>query len=102
MLVLFTLCQRKTVTAEELAPIVQKGQAEAESVLQRLSQDVPGITEPTRESQRSKVKKYRLRGDTIKALGAAVRYHRRTTDQVDRKVIAHLNEYGKPPGLFAC
>lgn len=95
MLVLLTLCQRKTITAAELAPIVQKGQAEAESVLQRLSQDVPGITEPTRESQRSKVKKYRLRGDTLKALGTAVRYHRRTTDQVDRKVIAHLNEYEK-------
>lgn len=95
MLVLFTLCQRKTITSDELAPIVQKGRPEAEAVLERLSQDVPGITEPTRESQRSKTKKYRLRGDTLKALGTAVRYHRRTTDQVDRKVVAHLNEYGK-------
>ncbi len=95
MLVLFTLCQRKTITADELAPVVQKGKAEAAAILERLSQDVPGITEPTRESQRSKTKKYRLRGDTLKALGTAVRYHRRTTDQVDRKVIAHLHEYGK-------
>lgn len=95
MLVLFTLCQRRTVTADDMSTILQKGSAETDLVLRRLAQDAPGILEPTRESQRAKKKQYRLRGDALKALGAAVRYHRRTTDQVDRKVIAHINEYAK-------
>ena len=95
MLVLFTLCQRRSVTASAMTGILQKGEGEADLVLRRLAQDVPGILEPTRESQRSKMKQYRLRSDTLRALGAAVRYHRRTTGEVDRKVIAHINEYGK-------
>lgn len=95
MLTLFTLCQRRTITAEEMSTVLQKGEAETELVLRRLSQDPPAILEATRESQRSRKKHYRLRGDTLKALGAAVRYHRRTTDDIDRKVIAHINEYGK-------
>jgi ATP-dependent DNA helicase RecG len=95
MLTLFTLCQRRTTTAEEMSGVLQKGMAEVELVLRRLSQDSPGILEATRESQRARKKHYRLRGDTLKALGAAVHYHRRTTDDIDRKVIPHINEYGK-------
>lgn len=95
MLVLFTLCQRKTVNAEDMASILQKGEAETEIILRRLAQETPGILELTRETQRSRKKSYRLRGDSLKALGTAVRYHRRSTDQIDRKVIAHINEYDK-------
>ncbi|CAN5353005.1 ATP-binding protein [soil metagenome] len=95
MLVLYALCQRRTVSAGDLAALLQKGEAETELVLRRLSQEPPGIIERTRESQRSSRKTYRLRGDTLKSLGAAVRYHRRTIDEVDRKVISHIIEYGK-------
>lgn len=95
MLVLFTLCQRRTITAAEISKILQKGSAETELVLRRLSADSPGILEPTRESARTRNPKYRLRADVLKALGAAVRYHRRTTDAVDRNVITHMEEYGK-------
>jgi ATP-dependent DNA helicase RecG len=38
---------------------------------------------------------YRLCGDVLKALGPAVPYQRRTVDEIDRKVIAHVVEYGK-------
>ncbi len=60
MLVLFTLCRSKTVTALEMAVVLQKGEAETELVLRRLSQDMPGILELTRESQRSRLTRYRL------------------------------------------
>lgn len=93
MLVLFTLCQRRVVTAEEMAPVLQKGTPETELVLRRLAQDSPGILELTRASQRARRREYRLRGEALKALGAAVRYHRRTVDEIDRKVIAHVREY---------
>ncbi|WP_125132974.1 ATP-binding protein [Microbacterium sp. 10M-3C3] len=95
MLVLYSLCQRRTVTSADMAPVLQKGQAETELILRRMAQDVPGILELTRESQRSRVKQYRLRSDALRALGTAVRYQRRTTDEIDRKVVAHINEYGK-------
>ena len=38
---------------------------------------------------------YRLRGHVLRELGAAVPYQRRTVDEMDRKVIAHVREYGK-------
>jgi ATP-dependent DNA helicase RecG len=53
------------------------------------------MLEPTRESVRLRKRQYRLRADALKALGAAVKYHRRTVDEIDRKVISHLHEYGK-------
>jgi ATP-dependent DNA helicase RecG len=95
MLVLFTLSQQKIVSAEQIAPILQKGEPEAENVLRRLAQDRIGMIEATRETGQLRKRRYRLRGETLKALGTAVRYHRRTVDEIDRKVISHLHEYGR-------
>jgi ATP-dependent DNA helicase RecG len=95
MLVLFTLCQQRTITAAQIAPVLQKGEAESESILKRLSQEHSGMTEATRETGSRRKGEYRLRASALKALGTAVRYHRRTVDEIDRKVISHLHEYGK-------
>jgi ATP-dependent DNA helicase RecG len=95
MLVLFTLCQRRSVAAADLSPVLQKAEEETELILRRLAQDEPGIIEPTRQSARHRRRQYRLRSESLKALGAAVSYHRRSLDEIDRKVIAHLNEYGR-------
>ncbi len=94
MLVLFELCQHRTVSADSIAPVLQKAIPETEMILRRLAQDHPGMLEPTRASRRSTSPHYRLRADTLKALGTAVRYQRRTVDEIDRKVLAHLREYG--------
>lgn len=95
MLILFTLCQRRSISAEDIAPVLQKGEAEAESILRRLAQEGAGMIEATRETGALRKRKYRLRAEALKALGAAVKYHRRTVDEIDRKVLAHLQEYGK-------
>jgi ATP-dependent DNA helicase RecG len=95
MLVLFTLCQQRTITATQIAPVLQKGESESESILKRLSQERSGMIEATRETGSRRKGEYRLRADALKALGTAVRYHRRTVDEIDRKVISHLHEYGK-------
>ncbi|HEX5146956.1 MAG TPA: ATP-binding protein [Conexibacter sp.] len=94
MLVLFELCRERTVAADSVAPILQKAVPETEMILRRLAQDQPGMLEPTRASRRLHAPQYRLRADTLKALGTAVRYQRRTVDETDRKVLAHLREYG--------
>jgi ATP-dependent DNA helicase RecG len=69
--------------------------SESEAVLRRLADDERAILEPTRESARLKRSEYRLRASALGALGSAVRYHRRTVDDIDRKVIAHVQEYGR-------
>jgi ATP-dependent DNA helicase RecG len=94
MLVLFELCQHRTVSADSVAPVLQKAVRETEMILRRLAQEHPGMLEPTRASRRLTSPQYRLRADTLKALGTAVRYQRRTVDETDRKVLAHLREYG--------
>jgi ATP-dependent DNA helicase RecG len=95
LLVLVFLCGTKTVTASTVASILQKGEDEAEAVLRRLAGPRVAMLEPTRESARRSRPTYRLRGAILQELGSAIRYHRRTTDDIDRKVMEHLREYGR-------
>ena len=95
LIALSTLCHRKTVDAPALAPLVQKPEASAQAALERLAQDSVGMLEPTRGTIRSRHPRYRLREDALRALGTAVRYNRRSPDEVDRKVVAHIAEYGR-------
>ena len=95
MVILLTLLTKKTVGAEELMPLLQKPAIEeSQSVLARLSSDGIRLLEPTRETVRRAYPKYRLREDALTALGSAVTYRRRTTDQLDRKIIELVNETG--------
>ena len=95
MLVLFRLCTVKTVAAPQISALLQKSVPEVEQVLRRLATDGVSILEPTRQTTRRSNPSYRLRGEVLKELGAAVPYQRRTVDEIDRKVIAHVREYGK-------
>ncbi len=95
LLVIFTLLSARTVTEAELASIIQKHESEAGSVLARLAADDPGILEPTLESRTRRKPTYRLRGPVLSALGSAVSYHRKSIEEVDRKVIAHVKDYGR-------
>lgn len=95
MTILLTLLTQRTVTADGLVPLLQKsGTSEAQSVLERLSSERVPLLEPTRETSRKTLPRYRLREGPLAALGAAVTYRRRTTDQLDRKVIELLRETG--------
>jgi ATP-dependent DNA helicase RecG len=95
MLILFRLCSSRTITAMDMAPLLQKTVDEAEASLRRMASDAPPILEATRQTLRRAHPTYRLRGEVLKALGSAVSYQRRTMDEIDRKVIAHVREYGK-------
>lgn len=95
LLVLVSLCSTKTVTASGLAHVLQKGEEEVEAVLRRLAGSSVALLEPTRESARRTRPTYRLRGATLQELGPAIQYHRRTTDEIDRKVIEHVREYNR-------
>lgn len=95
LLVLHELCQRRTIDAAALAPIVQRQAADAQAVLARMAASPFDLLEPTRQSANRTQPDYRLRSTALSQLGSAVRYHRRTGDDIDRKVIAHVAEYGR-------
>lgn len=95
LLILFRLCRSKAVTALDMAPMLQKSVDETEASLRRLTNDELAILEATRQTARNANPAYRLRGEVLKRLGSAVDYHRRTTDELDRKIITHVREYGK-------
>ena len=94
LMIVLRMCTKATTDADELAPLLQKTVDEAEIVLRRLTTDDVGMLEATRESVRWRRPNYRLRGEALKVLGPAVSYRRRTTDEIDRKVITHVREYG--------
>jgi ATP-dependent DNA helicase RecG len=95
MLVLVRLCTNRTVTAADVAPILQKTDDEAEAILRRLTGARVEMLEPTRESARLLRATYRLQSQVLQELGTSVRYQRRTTDEIDRKIIEHVREYGR-------
>ncbi len=95
MLVLYRLCRDRTISAGTAASWLQKTPEEAEAVFRRLASDAIALLERTRATTRRSFPTYRLRSDALKRLGAAVLYQRRTSDDIDRKVIAHIREYGK-------
>ena len=94
MLILMQLCARRTITADQAAPLLQRSPAEAETVLRRLAGDPVGLVERTRQSDPRRKGVYRLRGEVLRRLGTAVAYHRPGTDETDRKIIAHVQDYG--------
>jgi ATP-dependent DNA helicase RecG len=95
LLILYTLCHRQTISAVDIAPLLQKQPESAQVALERLSHDQVGMIEPSRGTARRTFPKYRLREQALQGLGTAVRYNRRSVDQTDRRVVAHVREYGK-------
>jgi len=94
MLILYQLLTKRTVTASTAARLLQKGVDEVEDVLRRLASEAVAMIEPTRETFRRSHPNYRLQEHVVSALGPAVSYRRRTTDEYDRKIIELVREIG--------
>ena len=96
LLTIRTLLERPTVSSDSLAEIIQKTPAEAEAVLQRLAmQPKNPIIEATRGTRRHREPEYALTGDALRSLGSVVAYNKMTGDEIDRKILMHLREYGR-------
>lgn len=92
LLTLSVLRRKRTVDALSLADVVQRSPAEAERVLQRMSDE--RVTEPTRRTAHHPVPTYRLRPEAVAGLARALSYHRRQLDASDDKILEHIREYG--------
>jgi ATP-dependent DNA helicase RecG len=96
LLTLYQLCSQRTVTAEGMAPVLQRDASEAEAILERLAVDPPGMIEASGAARRTRgMPAYKLTGKATAALGPALAYRIRGGHEADRKVIAHVAEYGK-------
>ncbi|NIH78003.1 RNA-binding domain-containing protein [Amycolatopsis viridis] len=95
LLIVRYLCEKKTVRADVIAAEIQRSDEEAQAVLLRLSTDPVNILEPTRGTMNRRFPSYRLRAEVITQLGNAVAYHSRATDDIDKKIIDHINDYGE-------
>jgi ATP-dependent DNA helicase RecG len=93
LLVVLLLCQKRSVTAREVAGVVQRDVHATESVLRRLASGDAELLEPTAGTITRKHPNYRLRSGALVSLGPAVAYHRRSSSDTDRKVIDHVREY---------
>lgn len=94
MIILFTLLSKRVVGSATLSSLLQKSEAEVEAVLRRLAAEPAAMLEPTRETASNVHPNYRLREHVISALGPAVTYRRRTTDEYDRKIVQLVAEVG--------
>jgi ATP-dependent DNA helicase RecG len=94
LITLALLRTSSTVDAPSLAQAIQRTAGEAQEVLARMTDREVGLLEPTRRTIRKPFPAYRLRNEPLAALARAVTYRRRTIDQIDEKVIEHVQEYG--------
>jgi ATP-dependent DNA helicase RecG len=92
LLALSYLRDRRTLDAPTLAKLAQRSPTEAQSVLDRLAH--AALVEPSRRTAWKAFPTYSVSANVLASLGRAVRYHFRQTDDVDRKVVAQVAEYG--------
>jgi ATP-dependent DNA helicase RecG len=94
LLITLALCEKRSVTARDIAPIIQRGPTEAEAVLRRLAHGEGQTIEPTAGTVNRIHPNYRFTGAALASLGPAVTYSRRSASETDRKVTEHVREYG--------
>jgi len=95
MLVLLHLLPNRTVSAAQIAPLLQKDRDEALATLDRLAGEPTRLIERTRHDARRAEPKFRLTSHALAALGASVTYRRSSTEESDRKIIGLVRETGE-------
>jgi ATP-dependent DNA helicase RecG len=94
LICLSILRESTSVDATLLSQAIQRSPIEAQEVLERLADQESGLLEPTRRTVRKPFPVYRLRNKPLAELSRAVSYRRRTLDEIDAKVVEHVEEYG--------
>lgn len=94
LLILDTLCRKKSVTAGEISRVIQRDIDVTEEVLRSLTSAEIALIEPTTGTKNRRHPNYRLQGPVLAKLGTALRYYSHPGPTADRKIIEHLKEYG--------
>ncbi len=91
MIVLFQLLAQPTLSAAQVAPILQRTPAATETVLRRLADPPLELIAP---SDRRGGRVWQLTPPVATALRAALGYRTVTQDEIDRKIIEHVGSNG--------
>ncbi len=94
LLLLNLLRSRRSVTARDVSPEIQRSVDDTQRLLRRLADDERALLEPSLGTVGRRLPNYRLRGAVLAELGPAVAYHRAPSSERERKIIEHLVEYG--------
>lgn len=94
LLILHLLCDRPSVDATYVAPVIQRPADDAQASLDRLAAPPAELLEPTPSTTSRRFPTYRLRHDVAARLGPALSYRRRDKGELDTKVAHHVDEYG--------
>jgi ATP-dependent DNA helicase RecG len=89
MLVLFALLDQPQIGARELAPLLQRGHAATDAVLDRLADPAVGLIAP---ADRSRQPRWQLSARALSELRAAVNYRTVAADEIDRKVVEFVRK----------
>jgi len=92
LLALSLLRRKRTLDAVALAEVIQRSPAEAQRILQRMTDQ--RVAEPTRRTAHHPVPVYHLRPEAVAGLARALVYHRRQLDGSDDKILEQIQEYG--------
>lgn len=92
-LVVHHLRSRRHVDAHTLAAVIQKSDDEAAFALHRLSDDSIALLEPA-APVRGQPTRYQFRENIRAELGTLLPYHRNPRSEVERRIVAHVREYG--------
>lgn len=94
VLIVHYLLTHAKVTADGLAPIIQKPVDEARRALRTLAHDQYDLLESTRATAAHRNPTFRFREGPRAELGTLLPYHRQAQDSTDRQIVAHVREYG--------
>ena len=89
MLVLFALMQKQVMTADELAPILQRGKAATQAVLDRLNDPTIDVIAP---AERTGAQRWQLSARATAELRTALGYRTVAADEIDRKIIEFVRK----------
>jgi ATP-dependent DNA helicase RecG len=89
MLVLFALLQKQMVTTDELAPILQRGRAATQAVLDRLSDPAFDVVAP---AERKGAQRWQLTARATAELRTTLSYRTIAADEIDRKIIEFVRK----------
>lgn len=91
LLVLAALRRERSVTAQKMAPVLQRDLSSSNKVLERMQRE--NLLEPTRSTSRRQYPSYRLNQAASAGMRGALTYRVETIDSDDAKLIRHLKRH---------
>ena len=95
LLVLRYLCMNSSAGVADIAPLLQRRQTGAARALERMANASSLLIEPVNASASGRRIRYRLSQGASAGLGSAVEHRRNTGRDIERSVVAYVQEHGR-------